>query len=170
MFHNAVLLPVDARVLFSLYDAYLTFYVAAACYEIDQISFGTDDDVADAAKVFNRVASLYVLKKVRFPDSLKSLVANVVSLLASFTDSAPTDPPEAVLKRIMARKRIVDEQLIWFGVTFNQTSNAAENIQLALSMLCMYAAPMNVSFYERASDFIANLYYVPPPQQPSLNQ
>lgn len=68
IFRNAVRLPVDTRVLLSLNDAYLTIYMAAACYEIDQVPLDTDDDVADVAKAFHRIASQYALKKVRFPD------------------------------------------------------------------------------------------------------
>lgn len=167
MFWNAVRLPVDARVLLSLYDSYLTFYVATACYEIDRISFDANANAAVAAKAFHRLASQYALKELRFPDSLKPFVTNVISLLASFTDSAPTDPVVA-LSLARARKQIVDEQLVWFGIVFNHSHKVANKIQSAISTLSICATSKDISLDERASDFIANLYRVPP--KPPLNQ
>lgn len=168
MFWNAVRLPVDTRVLLSLYDSYLTFYVATVCYEIDRISFDADANATEAAKAFHRLPSQYLLKELPFPDSLKLFVTNVVSLLASFTDSAPTDPPVVALSLARARKQIVDEQLVLFGVAFNHSHKVADKIQSIISTLSICTTSKDVLLDERASDFIVNLYRVPP--QPPLNQ
>lgn len=168
IFRNATRLPVDARILLSLYDAYLTFYVAAVCYEIDRLLLDPDLLASEAAKAFHRWASEYALNDLRFPDSLKPFVANVINLLASFADSNLTDPPEVVFRLVRARKRIVDAQLVWFGVTFDHSYKVTKKIRSVISNLSVCTTSNDDLFNGRASDLIANLCSVLP--QLSLDQ